>query len=244
MADPNSAVSTLINQVLTNPDLAHSDVFRQMLQAGLQDLIEAEAKQYVTAGFVELRIAHSAPRATPRRRVRTPPPRKDTAHDGSAHPSRSRPPRRHRRSGCVDPARGPPPPGPHPSGLVPDRCRVGRGHGSVGARSSPISRAPIDWARKHRPATRCWTPPRASCSPTSPASATGSTSPSRRGAPRSSSPSGLCCSRSRAARPPPTGSSPGSSGVPARPRRSARPSARTRSRSWSPAIACSPRAGP
>lgn len=61
---------------------------------------------------------------------------------------------------------------------------------------------------------------------------------------RSSSPSGLCCSRSRAARPPPTGSSPGSSGVPARPRRSARPSARTRSRSWSPAIACSPRAGP
>ena len=43
MADPNSAVSTLINQVLTDPDLAHSDVFRQMLQAGLQDLIEAEA---------------------------------------------------------------------------------------------------------------------------------------------------------------------------------------------------------
>ena len=32
MADPNSAVSTLINQVLTDPDLAHSDVFRQMLQ--------------------------------------------------------------------------------------------------------------------------------------------------------------------------------------------------------------------
>ncbi|SMX99452.1 hypothetical protein BAURA63_03359 [Brevibacterium aurantiacum] len=27
MADPNSAVSTLINQVLTDPDLAHSDVF-------------------------------------------------------------------------------------------------------------------------------------------------------------------------------------------------------------------------
>jgi putative transposase len=53
MADPNSAVSTLINQVLTDPDLAHSDVFRQMLQAGLQDLIEAEATATIGAARYE-----------------------------------------------------------------------------------------------------------------------------------------------------------------------------------------------
>ena len=62
MADPNSAVSTLINQVLTDPDLAHSDVFRQMLQAGLQDLIEAEA----TATIGAARYERSEDRATRR----------------------------------------------------------------------------------------------------------------------------------------------------------------------------------
>ena len=41
MTQPNSAVSTLIGKVLADPDLAHSDVFRQMLQAGHQDLLEA-----------------------------------------------------------------------------------------------------------------------------------------------------------------------------------------------------------
>lgn len=53
MAQPNSAVSTLINQVLTDPDLAHSDVFRQMLEAGLQDLIEAESTATIGAGRYE-----------------------------------------------------------------------------------------------------------------------------------------------------------------------------------------------
>lgn len=53
MAQPNSAVSTLINQVLADPDLAHSDVFRQMLQAGLQDLIEAEATATIGASRYE-----------------------------------------------------------------------------------------------------------------------------------------------------------------------------------------------
>lgn len=53
MVQSNSAVSTLINQVLADPDLAHSDVFRQMLQAGLQDLVEAEATATIGAGRYE-----------------------------------------------------------------------------------------------------------------------------------------------------------------------------------------------
>ena len=61
MADPNSAVSTLINQVLTDPDLAHSDVFRQMLQAGLQDLIEAEATATIGAARYERRRPFNTP---------------------------------------------------------------------------------------------------------------------------------------------------------------------------------------
>ena len=36
-------LTTLIGEVLADPDLAHSDVFRRMLQAGLQDLVDAEA---------------------------------------------------------------------------------------------------------------------------------------------------------------------------------------------------------
>ena len=37
------AVSTLIREVLADPDLAHDEVFRRLLQAGLQDLVDAEA---------------------------------------------------------------------------------------------------------------------------------------------------------------------------------------------------------
>ena len=43
MTHNQSALTTLITEVLADPDLAHSDVFRRMLQAGLQDLIDAEA---------------------------------------------------------------------------------------------------------------------------------------------------------------------------------------------------------
>ncbi|MBD4392864.1 IS256 family transposase, partial [Xanthomonas citri pv. citri] len=43
MTHNQSALTTLIGEVLADPDLAHSDVFRRMLQAGLQDLINAEA---------------------------------------------------------------------------------------------------------------------------------------------------------------------------------------------------------
>lgn len=52
-----SALSTLISEVLADPDLAHSDVFRRMLQAGMQDLIEAEAAAKIGPA---LRAAHHA----------------------------------------------------------------------------------------------------------------------------------------------------------------------------------------
>lgn len=44
-----SAVSALIGEVLADPDLVHDDVFRRMLQAGLQDLIDAEAAAVIGA---------------------------------------------------------------------------------------------------------------------------------------------------------------------------------------------------
>ena len=42
MPSHQSAVSTLIREVLADPDLAHDEVFRRLLQAGLQDLVDAE----------------------------------------------------------------------------------------------------------------------------------------------------------------------------------------------------------
>ncbi len=54
-----SAVSVLIQEVLSDPDLAHDDVFRRLLQASLQDLIDAEA----TAGSA--RAAMNAPVSAP-----------------------------------------------------------------------------------------------------------------------------------------------------------------------------------
>ena len=48
-----SAVSTLIREVLADPDLAHDDVFRRLLQAGLQDLVDAEAAAVIGAGRYE-----------------------------------------------------------------------------------------------------------------------------------------------------------------------------------------------
>ena len=53
MTNNQSALSTLIGEVLADPDLAHSDVFRRMLQAGMQDLVEAEAAAKIGAGRYE-----------------------------------------------------------------------------------------------------------------------------------------------------------------------------------------------
>lgn len=43
MTPTQSALSTLISELLSDPDLSHNDVFRRLLQAGMQDLIDAEA---------------------------------------------------------------------------------------------------------------------------------------------------------------------------------------------------------
>ena len=48
-ATNQSAVSTLIREVLADPDHAHDEVFRRLLQAGLQDLVDAEAAAVIGA---------------------------------------------------------------------------------------------------------------------------------------------------------------------------------------------------
>ena len=59
MPSDQSAVSVLIQEVLSDPDLAHDDVFRRLLQAGLQDLIDAEATAAIGAGPYERSSARS-----------------------------------------------------------------------------------------------------------------------------------------------------------------------------------------
>lgn len=53
MTQNQSALTTLIAEVLADPDLAHQDVFRRMLQAGLQDLVDAEAAVKIGAARYE-----------------------------------------------------------------------------------------------------------------------------------------------------------------------------------------------
>lgn len=53
MTQHQSALTTLIGEVLADPELAHQDVFRRMLQAGLQDLIDAEATARIGASRYE-----------------------------------------------------------------------------------------------------------------------------------------------------------------------------------------------
>uniref|UniRef100_UPI0035B1CC5B hypothetical protein n=1 Tax=Microbacterium ureisolvens TaxID=2781186 RepID=UPI0035B1CC5B len=45
MTHNQSPSTTLISEVLAEPELTHSDVFRRMRRAGLQDLIDAEANR-------------------------------------------------------------------------------------------------------------------------------------------------------------------------------------------------------
>lgn len=53
MTHYQSALSILIGEVLADPDLAHQEVFRRMLHAGLQDLIDAEATAKIGAARYE-----------------------------------------------------------------------------------------------------------------------------------------------------------------------------------------------
>ena len=63
-ATNQSAVSTLIREVLADPDLAHDEVFRRLLQAGLQDLVDAEAAAVIGA---QRHVAHPASHQPPQR---------------------------------------------------------------------------------------------------------------------------------------------------------------------------------
>lgn len=67
MTHNNSAVQTLISKVLGDPDAEHADVFRHMLQAGLQDLIEAE----VAAAIGATKYERTDERSTRRNGTRT-----------------------------------------------------------------------------------------------------------------------------------------------------------------------------
>ena len=53
MPSDQPAVSMLSQEVLSDPDPAHDDVFRRLLRAGLQDMIDAEATAVIGAGHYE-----------------------------------------------------------------------------------------------------------------------------------------------------------------------------------------------
>ncbi|NAZ17802.1 IS256 family transposase [Glutamicibacter soli] len=67
MTHTNSAVQTLISKVLGDPEAEHADVFRHMLQAGLQDLIEA----VVAAAIGAAKYERTEERSTRRNGTRT-----------------------------------------------------------------------------------------------------------------------------------------------------------------------------
>lgn len=53
MTRHQSALSALVSELLEDPDLAHEELFRRLLQAGLQDLIDAEASVKIGADRYE-----------------------------------------------------------------------------------------------------------------------------------------------------------------------------------------------
>jgi transposase-like protein len=67
MTQTQSALSTLITELLNDPDMAHDQVFCRMLQAGLQDLVDAEA----TAAIGAARYERTSTRTTRRNGTRS-----------------------------------------------------------------------------------------------------------------------------------------------------------------------------
>lgn len=67
MTHHQSALSSLLQELLDDPSLAHEELFRRLLQAGLQDLIDAEATVKVGAD----RYQRSEQRVTRRNGTRT-----------------------------------------------------------------------------------------------------------------------------------------------------------------------------
>ena len=99
-ATNQSAVSTLIREVLADPDLAHDEVFRRLLQAGLQDLVEVRGRRRDRRAAPR-RARRSAPTAATARGPRPwpPPPARWNWPSPSFGPGRSSPP-------CSTPAGG------------------------------------------------------------------------------------------------------------------------------------------
>lgn len=99
MTHHQSALSTLISELLEDPDLAHEGVFRKLLQAGLQDLIDAEATATIGAGRYERSETRLTRRnGTRSKRLATPAGELDLAipklRSGSFYPSLLHPRRR------------------------------------------------------------------------------------------------------------------------------------------------------
>ena len=69
MPSDKSAVQVLVSQLLADPDMAHDDVFRQLLQAGLQDLVDAEAAVKIGAGRYERTLERTTRRNGTRSKV-------------------------------------------------------------------------------------------------------------------------------------------------------------------------------
>lgn len=99
MIQQQSALSALISELLDDPDLAHEGVFRKLLQAGLQDLIDAEATATIDAGRYERTQTRSTRRnGTRSKRLATPAGELDLAipklRSGSFYPALLHPRRR------------------------------------------------------------------------------------------------------------------------------------------------------
>ncbi|GAP79892.1 MULTISPECIES: IS256 family transposase [Brachybacterium] len=99
MTRHQSALSALVSELLEDPDLAHEELFRRLLQAGLQDLIDAEASVKIGADRYERSPSRSTRRnGTRAKRLATPAGELDLAipklRAGSFYPALLHPRRR------------------------------------------------------------------------------------------------------------------------------------------------------
>ena len=99
MTHHQSALSALVRELLQDPDLAHEERFRRLLQAGLQDLIDAEATAKIGAARYERTPSRSTRRNGTRvKRLATPAGELDLAipklRAGSFYPALLHPRRR------------------------------------------------------------------------------------------------------------------------------------------------------
>lgn len=106
MTRHQSASSALVSELLQDPDLAHEELFRQLLQAGLQDPIDAEASMKIGADRYERSPSRSTRRnGTRTKRLATPAGELDLAipklRAGSSYPALLPPRRRVDKALCA-----------------------------------------------------------------------------------------------------------------------------------------------